>query len=467
MEAGLDVPPPGSGAEYLANNIVSWNGSRLQRFGGGLNQRVSALEVSGDGSTLYAGGIFSIAGATPVENLARWDSQGWSDPGGGVNGEVLSLESFDDGTGDQLYVGGAFTEAGGVTAFRTARFDGATWSSFAGLPSAPFDLLAFDDGSGRALFAGGTFGSGDFLRRWSGGVWDPIDSGLAARVMALAAFDDGNGPDLFLGGSEPVINQWDGTSITPVVGRGLDANVTALAVHDDGGGVRAYLSGNFSASSAVGSDNLATWDGTSFAPVGGGIDGPAHAMAEYADSSSGGPPVLYVGGDFTTAGGQPASRIARWDGANWSPLGLGVNGRVTAMTVWDDGQGGGPALYVLGEFTMAGGLSAGGIARYDGAQWSQVGTGVGFQSTGAISPRALEVFDDGTGPALYVGGLFQAVDGVQSLNAARWDGLSWVSIGAWSGPPGRIEDLAVYDSGSGPELFAGVFQVNPAVQTFG
>ena len=34
---------------------------------------------------------------------------------------------------------------------------------------------------------------------------------------------------------------------------------------------------------------------------------------------------LYAGGDFTTAGGVSANHIAKWDGTNWSALGSGMN----------------------------------------------------------------------------------------------------------------------------------------------
>ena len=34
---------------------------------------------------------------------------------------------------------------------------------------------------------------------------------------------------------------------------------------------------------------------------------------------------LYAGGFFTTAGEVSANYIAKWDGAAWSPLGIGMN----------------------------------------------------------------------------------------------------------------------------------------------
>src|SRR5262245_8155271 len=33
---------------------------------------------------------------------------------------------------------------------------------------------------------------------------------------------------------------------------------------------------------------------------------------------------LYVGGWFINVGATPASRVARWNGASWSPLGSGI-----------------------------------------------------------------------------------------------------------------------------------------------
>ena len=63
----------------------------------------------------------------------------------------------------------------------------------------------------------------------------------------------------------------------------------------------------------------------------------------------GGGAALYVGGDFTSAGGVAVNRIARWDGTLWSALDGGVNGPVAALTVYDDGSG--PALCAGGVFS--------------------------------------------------------------------------------------------------------------------
>src|SRR5262245_21897742 len=45
---------------------------------------------------------------------------------------------------------------------------------------------------------------------------------------------------------------------------------------------------------------------------------------------------LIVGGNFVTAGGQEANRIAAWDGESWYPFGGGTNSAVYALTVYND-----------------------------------------------------------------------------------------------------------------------------------
>ena len=47
---------------------------------------------------------------------------------------------------------------------------------------------------------------------------------------------------------------------------------------------------------------------------------------------------LYVGGYFTQAGGVTVNNIAKWDGAKWSALGAGVDGRVDAIVLDPSGN---------------------------------------------------------------------------------------------------------------------------------
>jgi hypothetical protein len=48
---------------------------------------------------------------------------------------------------------------------------------------------------------------------------------------------------------------------------------------------------------------------------------------------------LYAGGLFGLAGQTAVRNIARWNGSQWSALGSGVGGWVFALTAFDDGAG--------------------------------------------------------------------------------------------------------------------------------
>src|SRR5262245_29744756 len=138
-----------------------------------------------------------------------------------------------------------------------------------------------------------------------------------------------------------------------------------------------------------------------------GVDSSIQALTVFDDGSG---PALYVGGSFSSAHGLDGTRgIARWDGTQWSSVGGGLDGGARCFLVYDDGLGGGPALYVGGGFTMAGGVAAEGIARWDGSDWSALGGGIGTIPNHAVN--ALAEFDDGTGPALYACGTFDLAGG--------------------------------------------------------
>jgi hypothetical protein len=174
------------------------------------------------------------------------------------------------------------------------------------------------------------------------------------------------------------------------------------------------------------------WDNT-IALAGGGLNGPVTAMTVYDDK-------LIVAGEFTTAGGLPANHIAAWDGTAWSPLGSGINGSVGALTVYNGN------LIVGGGFTTAGGTSASNIASWDGTAWSPLGSGI----NGGVG--ALTVYN-GT---LIAGGGFTTAGGTSASNIASWDGTAWSPLG--SGINGGVNALTLYNG----NLVAGGRMADPA-----
>src|SRR6266545_5062595 len=93
----------------------------------GVNGYVSAIAVSG--SDLYVGGRFNTVGGLFVRNIAKWDSAtgAWSALGEGVFGNDVYAIAV---SGTDVYVGGSFNAAGGplASANNIARWDGNGWS---------------------------------------------------------------------------------------------------------------------------------------------------------------------------------------------------------------------------------------------------------------------------------------------------------------------------------------------------
>jgi hypothetical protein len=289
-------------------------------------------------------------------------------------------------------------------------------------------------------------------------TWDQAVGvpGVHGWVFALHAFDDGTGPALFAGGaldtaggvSANNIAKWNGT-IWSTLGSGLNGEADALQVFDDGSGPALYAGGNFTMAGGASANDIARWDGASWSSLGSGLSGPSHRVQALATFDDGSGPALYAGGLFFSAGGSPARSVARWNGASWSPLAGGLEGIVHALQVFDDGSG--PALYAAGAFDVAGGVSANNIAKWNGTSWSTVGGGTERIVT------ALQVFDDGSGAALYAGGFFGVVGGTSANHVAKWDGTSWSSLGV--GTSNRVTAMAVFDDGTDADadLFVGGF----------
>ncbi len=317
-------------------------------------------------------------------------------------------------------------------------------------------VCVWDDGTGPAVYLGGDFSQIGNIR--TSGFPLPNGTGANGIVKVTAtgyqALDKGIGP-----------NQ---TSQVGVLGG--PKVVRALAAYDpDGSGPlpsMLYVAGSFMFASEPGTTitsqrwSIAAWNGTSWqrvgpegAPglelgdlsVGDAIRFNVRAMAVY-DPDQGGPlpPELYVGGAFPTAGGVSAQGIARWNGVSstWSDVGgpfAGSQNVVYALAVVDEDLGGPlpPVLYAAGRLTAMGdGTVVTGLAKWNGTSWSAV---PGIVESAPGNPgvdgiTALGVHRDGAGETLWVGGNM-LVNGVP-CGVARLVNGSWECVFSDGGPLG-------------------------------
>ncbi len=439
LYAGGDFTTAGGlSAKYVAR----WNGSAWSPVGSGMNNNgiVYALAVSG--SDLYAGGGFTTAGGTAATGVAKWNGTAWSALGLGIVGPPYTYAYALAVSGSGLYVGGTFTAVGGTTSVaKVAKWDGSNWLALGSGVNGWVYALAV---SGTDLYAGGQFTSAGgisakYVARWNGSAWFALGSGMDYPVYALAML----GTDLYAGGQFTTaggnivnrIARWDGSAWS-ALGSGMSHGysgvyVYALAVS----GTNLYAGGYFTSAGGTEAIDIARWDGTAWSALGAGISDAIDPGYVYALAASGSE--LYAAGSFKTAGGMPATNIAKWDGTTWSALGSGLNYPVYALAML------GTDLYAGGQFTTAGGAPATNIARWGGSAWSALGSGISGPSSPCVYALAL------SGPELYAAGSFTTADGTAATNVAKWNGSAWSALG--SGLNKTVRTLAV----QGTNLFAG------------
>jgi len=192
--------------------------------------------------------------------------------------------------------------------------------------------------------------------------------------------------------------------------QGLNGAVFCMAEGPDG---KIYVGGDFTNAGGVSAaDYIARWNPVTeqWEAVGAPAFGPASRVNALAFDAAGN---LYAGGGFLNAQGVPAADyIAKFDGTNWSALGTGTNGSVNEIAISPEGE-----LYAGGFFTSAGGVAnTSHIAKWNGTAWSALSTGL---SAGVL---ALAFAPNGD---LYIGGDFVNATGANGDFLCYWDGSAF------------------------------------------
>lgn len=443
-------------------------------------------------SLLVIGGDLTAAGSVLVDALAAWDGYAWQAFAGGVDGSVAAMLVHD---GD-LFVAGAFGSAGGVAAHNIARWDGGQWHPL-GAGGEGIEALVVHDGRLVALgdFSATVGAAGAKLAAWDGAAWTALGDGPSMGSVGslhAAVVHDGT---LVVGGSWTsngpfnLLAAWDGAAwSTPYANPGEymgpleEWEIRSLAVYQGA----LVAGGHFSYGVWTTEDyftGVARWDGAAWVGLGHGLSAPtpfetdAHSIRclfEFAGD-------LIAGGIIGEIGG--STGIARWDGAQWHDMDLGVGqgwdnysvGTVDAAIAWRE------RLIVGGDFHAAGvdhAVECNYIARWQDDTWHAMGPwGWGQQYPmhgvaqfgGDVIVGGVRLTPQGPGPLgdmpayaplallahdglLIAGGMFTSVGDVPALHVAAWDGASWSAMG--SGVPAVVEALGTYQG----DLFAGPFR---------
>lgn len=327
------------------------NARAWEPFGNGMDDAVSALAV--DGTHLYAGGSFFMAGTASVSRAAQWSGSGWSTLGDGLGGSVSCMAH----DGSRLYVGGSFSMAGSVPVQYVAAWDGSSWTNLGdGIGGyGVYSMLC----RGGNLYVGGYFTNAggvaaNNIAMWNGSSWTNLGDGITGGYGVQALAHDGTnlyaaGPYANQAGSLPInsIAMWNGSSWTNL-GDGLQGQPLALA-HD---GLNLYAGGFITMAGDVPVTNIAKWNGSNWTNLADGVGSPFNGV--FALLCDG--PNLYAGGTFDRAGDATVTNIAAWNGTNWASFGA-MNDAVYTLALM------GSNVVAGGTFTSADGIPANRIAQ--------------------------------------------------------------------------------------------------------
>jgi hypothetical protein len=340
---------------------------------------IAALAASGDGATVYAGGLFDTIGGKPRNHVAGLTpADGTATPfNPSPNGNIFTLAMSSDSS--VLYIAGGFNSSNGSPsiggqarnyAAAVNALDG-TATGFNPNPNAIVNAFAV---SGSAVYLAGYFSSLGGVVRHSIAAISAIDGTATGFDPNAAGFNGGIATvyALAVSGSTVYAGGYFGT-----IGGQPRASIAALSVADG---------------------TATSWD-----PSAHYFTGPAVVETlAIADST------IYAGGVFTMIGGQTRNNLAALSAADGTATTWDPNPNSEVATLGVSGQ----LVYVGGYFTTIGGQTRNKIAALNAADG--IATSWDPDATATANVLALAI----SGSTIYAGGNFPSIHGVPRNNVA-------------------------------------------------
>ena len=331
-------------------------------------------------------------------------SQQWNEVDGGTDGWVNVMRV--DTINDLLFVGGDYYHAGGNPSNSIAIWNGSNWSSlgnndaFSGAGSV--SDIAFFNGD---VIAAGLFDSiGQIavnnIAKFDGVQWQALGNGFSGHVFALEIFNNelyAAGDFLYSGvDTFPHIAKWNGNNWEKVGDDLYGGYIHTLKVV----GNKLYAGGQSFFTQSQSFPYVASWDGVSWDTVGYGFNDVVIQLRIFQNE-------LYAVGDFTPWTFNPSTRISKWDGSSWQSMPFPTGGNQQQITDLVEYHN---ALYICGFFNQPPDF-----IRFNGSGYDSLCDVSGFINNLCVYKNEL-----------YVGGLFNSINGITVSNIAKFNDASGI-----------------------------------------
>ena len=367
--------------------VLHWDGLQWDTLSDGLPNGMTVQDM--DWAENY---LWMLLGD---QSLVRWENDTWKTAPSPAGLRLIGMKSL----GDTLFSWG-YLVSGNVGYAAISYFNSGAWTQLP--PLSEYNSISDVERWGQKIY----IALGNKILQWNGNSWDEFYSVNASQSIKYIV---GIQNDLFVcsqKSSSYRIEKLDADANATLIGtieNPSNSNWVAKAIKG-----KLWIGGGFSHIDDEYLGGLAWYNGSNWESPGqpvGTFLSSTYGFCLYRDTLSGD---LYVGGEFDFAGSGFASNIARWDGAQWHPMGAGFNSRVREIFRYQ-GQ-----LYAAGSFTKSGAQDCPYLARWSGTEWEPV-----LPALDNIVRDAIE-----WNGKLYLAGEFsQPAPGLMAFDGATWTGL--------------------------------------------